>query len=71
MKNNQNNLFKIVFVWGAIIAGVLGAILHIGWLIIIAAIMLAAAFIYIRYITMKEMIDRRKNKEKEEDKINT
>ena len=58
MENNRNNLFKVIFVWGAIIIGVAGAVVRNGWLIIIAAIMIAGALIYVRYFTMKEILNR-------------
>jgi len=56
---NKNNLFKVLFVWGAIIIGVLGAWLNFDILIILSILMLALVIIYIRYYTMREMVKNR------------
>jgi len=59
-ERNKYNLFKILFVWSAIIFGVVGAWLDYNWLIILSIFMLALAAIYIRYYTMKERLQKNK-----------
>ena len=53
---SKSNIFKIVFIWSAIIAGILGAIFGLELLVVICIVMLGVTAVYIRYTAMREGI---------------